>query len=211
MNVFVLSTGRCGSKTFAKACSHITNFSAGHESNTGRIGPGRFEYPQWHIETDNRLSWMLGDMEQRYGKAAFYVHLRRSESAVAESYNRRWRHPESLVLNFARGILSLRDRRLTEVERRQASEMLCTTVNNNISSFLRDKEQKLEIQMESWEETLPVFWEKIGAKGDITLALQELRNVTNTSQDYDQNIRSQYWYNRWRRRFWRFIRGEMRT
>lgn len=77
MNVFVLSTGRCGSTTFVKACEHITNFSAAHESRTGLLGAARLDYAGNHIEADNRLSWLLGRLDRTYGNAAFYVHLRR--------------------------------------------------------------------------------------------------------------------------------------
>ena len=44
MNVFVLNTGRCGSTTFIEACRHITNYSAAHESKTGRLGPARLRF-----------------------------------------------------------------------------------------------------------------------------------------------------------------------
>ena len=33
-SVFVLNVGRRGSTSFAKACSHITNFSSGHETKS---------------------------------------------------------------------------------------------------------------------------------------------------------------------------------
>ena len=35
MNVFILNTGRCGSRTFARACAHITNYTSAHESRSG--------------------------------------------------------------------------------------------------------------------------------------------------------------------------------
>ncbi|WJI25223.1 hypothetical protein RHP47_05945 [Thermosynechococcus sp. QKsg1] len=50
MNVFVLCTGRCGSVTFAKACTFITNFSSAHESRTFLLGEARLAYPDRHIE-----------------------------------------------------------------------------------------------------------------------------------------------------------------
>ncbi len=56
MDVFVLCTGRCGSTTFIKACAHITNYTAAHESRTGLLGSDRLDYPGKHIEADNRLS-----------------------------------------------------------------------------------------------------------------------------------------------------------
>ncbi len=45
MNVFVLTTGRSGSLTFAEACRHISNYSSGHETRVGLIGAERLAYP----------------------------------------------------------------------------------------------------------------------------------------------------------------------
>jgi hypothetical protein len=32
MHIFILNTGRCGSTTCARACQHMTNYTAAHES-----------------------------------------------------------------------------------------------------------------------------------------------------------------------------------
>ena len=90
MNVFVLCTGRCGSTTFARAAEHATNFSVGHESRKRLIGAERFAYADNHIEVDNRLSWMLGRLDDHYGERARYVHLTREREAVARSFLQRW-------------------------------------------------------------------------------------------------------------------------
>src|SRR5688572_26940299 len=92
MNVFVLCTGRCGSTTFVKACSHATNYSSAHESRANVVGPERLAYPPNHIEADNRLSWFLGRLERTYGNNAFYVHLTRSREETARSFTKRWDH-----------------------------------------------------------------------------------------------------------------------
>ncbi|WP_298976670.1 hypothetical protein [uncultured Thermosynechococcus sp.] len=60
MNVFVPCTGRCGSVTFAKACSFITNFRSAYESRTFLRGEARLAYPSRSIGVDNRLSQFLG-------------------------------------------------------------------------------------------------------------------------------------------------------
>lgn len=67
MNIFVLCTGRSGSKTFIKACNHITNYTCGHESRAKRAkleSRLNLDYPPNHIEADNRLSWFLGRLVQ---------------------------------------------------------------------------------------------------------------------------------------------------
>jgi len=65
-HVFVLCTGRCGSVSFAKACGHFTNYTAGHDTNR-QPGPARLDYSARHIEIDNRLAWFLGGLDERYG------------------------------------------------------------------------------------------------------------------------------------------------
>ena len=84
LNVFVLCTGRCGSVTFARACRFIDNYTAGHETAHGY----NLEYPDRHIEVDNRLSWFLGRLDERYPDA-YYVHLLRRREDVVQSFARR--------------------------------------------------------------------------------------------------------------------------
>lgn len=67
MRVFVLNTGRCRSVTFSRACSHLTNYSAGHETLARNLGHARFAFPDQHIETDNRLAWFLA--KSNFGSA----------------------------------------------------------------------------------------------------------------------------------------------
>ena len=84
MNIFILNTGRCGSTTFIRACQHISNFTATHESRSGLIGEERLNYPDNHIEADNRLSWFLGRLDRKYGDNAFYLHMSRDRSQTAK-------------------------------------------------------------------------------------------------------------------------------
>jgi hypothetical protein len=60
MNVLVLSTGRHGSTTFARACNRIQNYSAVHRSRSGGL-EGRMEHPGNHIEL------FLKDKSRRMG------------------------------------------------------------------------------------------------------------------------------------------------
>jgi hypothetical protein len=41
VTVFVLSSGRSGTRTFAMACRHITDFTSVHELRIGTLGPER--------------------------------------------------------------------------------------------------------------------------------------------------------------------------
>lgn len=168
MNVFILNTGRCGSSTFIQACEHITNFSAGHESRIHRIGKERLDYPQRHIEADNRLSWFLGRLEQVYADDAFYVHLSRNTDETAKSFSRRMGY--GIMKAYRQGILLDGKPEQTDL---QIARDYIDTVNSNIALFLKNKTQKMNFQLEQAKLDFRVFWERVGAEGDLDAALQE--------------------------------------
>jgi hypothetical protein len=170
MNVFVLTTGRSGSLTFAEACRHITNFTAGHETRVGLIGADRLAYPDRHIEVDDRLAWLLGRLDDAHGDDAFYVHLHRDEQATAASRMRRWNKP--LMRAYRNGILWDVD---PSVSRLDLALDLNHTVTRNIEFFLHDKSRTMDIDIETVQESFPEFWERIGAEGDLEAALEELK------------------------------------
>jgi hypothetical protein len=176
--VFVLNVGRVGSKTFiAAAQAHITNHTAGHETRWGRLAD-RLDYPDRHIEADNRLSWFLGPLASRYPDAQ-YVHLRRDPADVIASVSRRWPDQSlyqrlrkaaagsgsKLILPaFASGVLSVS--RPTPAERVEVARLLVESVTENISDFLRDRPH-----VELWIDALDPakvdeIWVRAGFEGD---------------------------------------------
>ena len=177
MNVFVLNTGRCGSTTFIKACAHITNFSAGHETRSHLLGAEHMAYPEGHIEADNRLTWFLGRLDESFGDKAYYVHLTRDDRTTAESFTKR----------FDRGIIkAYRDAMLLHyADDREPMEVAldyCNTVNSNIRQYLKDKSQRMDFHLESAEEDFRKFWNWIGAEGDLDAALAEWRVPHNATK-----------------------------
>jgi len=178
MNVFVLNTGRCGSTTLIKACQHITNYSAAHESRTALLGAERLNYPENHIEADNRLSWLLGRLDRAYGDDAFYVHLKRSDRDTARSYTKRYKGG---IIEAYRGggILMLLPERSDPME---VCLDYCHTVNSNIELFLKDKTKTLAIELDTIERDFQRFWEAIAAEGDLDAALAEFKNRYNATQ-----------------------------
>ena len=178
MNIFVLNTGRCGSTTFIKACRHIKNYTCAHESRTAMLGEDRLNYPENHIEADNRLSWLLGRLDKSYGDNAFYVHLKRNREGTAQSFTRRY---ASGIIKAYRGDGILMD--LPEdAEPMDVSADYCDTVNSNIALFLKDKTKKIEVSLENIEKDFKVFWDSIGAEGEINDALSELSTSYNASK-----------------------------
>ena len=178
VNVFILNAGRSGSQTFAQACSHATNYSSAHESRSGLLGEAHFDYPDNHIESDNRLSWLLGRLDRRFGDRAFYVHLTRAVEPVAASWAKRAHTGMMNAYRYA--ILWHCPKDATPYE---VALDYCDTVEANIRLFLRDKTNGMEFRLEQARERFPEFWRRIGATGDLTAALAEFEVRHNAAWD----------------------------
>lgn len=177
MNVFILNAGRSGSLTFINACRHITNYTCAHESRSGHLGDARFQYPQNHIEADNRLSWFLGRLDRAFGNDAFYVHLRRNRSDTAGSFT--GRYTGGIIRAYRKTILIGLPR---DTDAMDVALDYCDTVESNIELFLRDKSNKMDFSLENAGEVFPEFWELIQAEGDLNTALSEFGTAYNASQ-----------------------------
>lgn len=180
-NIFVLGTGRCGTVSFVTACKHIENYTASHESRVARLGEDRLNYPENHIEADNRLSWLLGRLDHKFGEDAFYVHLLRDPEATAKSYAKR-QFPGGILRAYGDGILMPRvDSANAEWDAIKIAKDLVDTVTQNINLFLKDKPNVMVIHLEKIDEHFLNFWEAIGAEGEINLALKEIKTPKNVS------------------------------
>lgn len=188
MRVFILCTGRSGSSAMIKACQHITNYTAGHETQTQEFGADRFDYPEDHIEADNRLTWHLGRLNEEFGEEPFYVHLKRNREAVAKSFMSRFYLPGSMIDAFTEGIHKNPPEKLSIQERKQACLDYVDSVNSNIELFLADKSKSLEIHLETIQEDFQEFWKAIGAKGDLSAALKEFERKHNSTSKRKLNL-----------------------
>ena len=174
MNVFVLCTGRCGSVTFSEACSHLVNFTAGHETRSAKIGPARVDFPANHIEVDNRLSWHLGSLGARWDSTdVLYVHLKRDREAVAHSFLKRWDSSfrASIIRAFGHGVVQ-RSKDWPAEDRLEVCRHYVDTVTANIDDFLSDRDH-LTVELETVEVDFTNFLDRIGAEGDRAAALAE--------------------------------------
>ncbi len=176
MNVFILNTGRCGSTTFIKACQHISNYSAAHESRSTLIGGQRLSYPENHIEADNRLSWILGRLDNVYGDRAFYVHLSREKNKTAESFARR--NEYGIMKAYREGLLMQEQQNDTALE---LAQDYIETVESNIALFLKDKTHTIKFSLENAEQDFRKFWTDINAEGDLEAAKTEWNTSYNAS------------------------------
>ncbi len=178
MNVFILNAGRSGSQTFARACSHVTNYTSAHESRSGQLGESRFAYPEDHIESDNRLAWLLGRLDRKYGDRAFYVHLTRETGPVAASWAKRAHTGMMNAYRYA--ILWHCPKDATPL---QVALDYCDTVESNVRLFLRDKTRWMDFRLEDGRDRFPEFWRRIGAEGDLAAALAEFDVHHNAAWD----------------------------
>ena len=174
-NIFVLCTGRCGSTTFIEACRHITNYTSGHETRSGLIGDERFAYPAFHIEADNRLSWLLGRLDKTYGDSAFYVHLTRDTVATAESFAKR--RGGIMAAYQGNGILM----GCKEQDPLVVAKDYIDTVNANVEHFLFNKNNKMSFSLESAKEDFIKFCELINAEVNLDVAFKEFEIKHNAS------------------------------
>lgn len=174
MNVFVLTTGRSGSMTFAKACKHMTNYTAGHETRRKMILRERLNFPDNHIEVDGRLAFYLGQIDNKYGDNAYYVHLRRNLHDTIQS-----------CLPMAQsGTIKAWGRYIVispEPDEKIIQDML-QNMTWNIESFLKNKSRVLRFDLENAHHDWPIFWEFIGAKGDYAGALEEWETKWNSTE-----------------------------
>jgi len=185
MKVFVLGTGRSGTKTFTRACEHLTNYTVSH--NSLREGPG-FDH-KWsvlqskdqHIEVDDRLSWMLPVMERLHGDDAYYVHLWRDPAKVVRSYARPQRLylQGSLLSTFYHGILGTpaEKRKVSAADAEKAGELCVEVITGNIENFLESKPNRIFIDIDDPKESFRRFLQEIGAEGDLEAALAEFESI----------------------------------
>lgn len=167
INVFVLNTGRCGSVSFIESCKHITNYSSSHESLIKQTGTKRLNYPEYHIEADNRLSWFLGRLDDKYANDAFYVHLKRNTDDVAQSFVNR--QNMGIMKAYKEGVLLGGE----NSDQRDMALDYINTVESNIELFLKDKTHKMEFMLENARADFQKFWKLIGADGNLQAALAE--------------------------------------
>ena len=176
MNIFVLNTGRCGSSTFIQSCQHISNYSSAHESLITELGARRFDYPENHIEADNRLSWFLGRLDNTYGDDAFYVHLKRNHHYTATSFSKRIDF--GILKAYEQGVL-MHDKHLVTAD--LIANDYIETVEANIKLFLKDKTNKMDVSLESINNNFADFWQRINAQGDFDKAIKEWDTNYNAS------------------------------
>lgn len=179
-NVFVLSPGRSGSKTFIEASSHLSNYTAAHESLASQLGDQRFAYPAHHIEADNRLTWFTGQLATRFADDVFYVNLIRDFDSTVDSFQHRLQNSAyraSIMNAFAHGIV-MKPGDWREDQQRDLAAFYVETVKSNIDLFLKDRPHHI-VHLEDGGESFNEFLNLISAEGDLEKARSTWLEVHN--------------------------------
>ena len=164
MRVFVTGTGRCGTTTFSKACSHITNFTSGHEThwNPGFDNSKVHEFPDNHIEVDPHLFWHLGSLMWKYPDA-YWVHLVRARESCIDSLMKTSGIHTWMKLAY-----------VGNTDLRQACGDYYDSTNKMIGDLFETVDFRRTMHLENLVEEWDDFWEWIGAEGDYGPAVAEL-------------------------------------
>jgi hypothetical protein len=172
MRIFILSTGRTGTTTLYKACRHIKNYTCGHESNRKKWYS--LEYPDNHIEIDNRLSWFKPELEKNYPTAMF-VHLTRNTPDVINSFKKR--SDRGIIKSFIEGVLQSKEENMSDLEIELSIIRYIQCINKMCTSgrvpFLFD--------IKKYYCFFPQFCEWINANVDMNKALKEFETHYNKS------------------------------
>lgn len=180
-NIFVLSPGRSGSKSFVEASSHLTNYSAAHESRAALLGAERFNFPSAHIEADNRLCWFFGELSAKYsGEGVLYIHLIRDLQQTADSFLHRLRNSTyraSIMNAFSHGIL-MKPGDWSPDEEALVARFYVDTIHANIRDFLKDKKY-LVVHLQDGGTSFDNFLTEIEAEGDLTAARETWQQIHN--------------------------------
>ncbi len=169
MNVFVLCTGRCGSLTFARARRFIENYTSAHGSDPQM----RLDYPDDHIEVDNRLPWLLGRLDEAYPDA-YFVHLLRNLEDTVRSFVERGSNRRTSPLH---GFMFALKQGKADSPKATAEELV-DTINANIRHYLQ-RRPHVTIQIEDPQAGFTRMWREIGGVGDRSAALAALTECHN--------------------------------
>jgi hypothetical protein len=162
VRIFVTGTGRCGTVTFTKACSHIENFTSAHESHSGEVG--NWKYPTNHIEVDPRLAYSTAVLSDLYPDALI-IHLVRDKSTAITSLAKRTSINKFRDFHF--GSSNCKDMN-------KIANVYYDTTNTMLRKVLKLHKNTCEYSLEKmkaihWEQ----FWKSIGAEGNFRKSLQE--------------------------------------
>jgi hypothetical protein len=179
-NIFILCAGRSASTALAKALQPLSNYTAAHESRCGVSSDVKLDYPENHIEIDNRLIWFVDLLDEKYGSQAKYVYLHRDLSKIAMSYSERWHLSVSIVKAYGHGIL-MKDK-IASAERLDVCMDYANVVDRKIRAFLKTKENSLIIDSDNLSSDFDKLLGFLDAQGDLNACKKILETKHNLNK-----------------------------
>jgi len=168
VRVFVTGTGRCGSVTCAKACGHISNYTAAHETHWGRCQVPEVVHPDRHIEVAPQLVLWIPWLRKLYPDS-HWVHLIRGDQlGCCESLATRCR---ASMECFSIQWFGLRG------DPDAAASCFYDAINDLCAALMPT--DRTEILLEDPEPGWRQFWQAIGAEGNLEAALATWRTKHN--------------------------------
>jgi hypothetical protein len=175
--VIVLSTGRVGSMTFARACGRIENYRSGHETNRRQLFSHKISIDYGCIEVDNRLSWAPGLISNIADERTVIVHLTRTREKVQKSFLQR----------SSRGIIRAYKKDITmgafiNYDDQKIISDYIETIEANIKILEKCCKKFFTIDIDNPTSEFIKFYDFIRAEGDINECLAEFSIKHNASK-----------------------------
>lgn len=167
-----MTPGRTGSTTLFKAFSHSEVFSVGQQSNWGKIGKARLDYPDWHIESDARNFFFMGSLAALYNPLeTHWIVMHRDLDQISHSYARR-RGKTGILYNFGVGVIGMRDIS-SDFDWLQVSKIFVENSYAQISAFVGGRPNVHHINLANPVPSFRQLWEVLGAGAGLNSACQE--------------------------------------
>lgn len=170
VRVFVTGTGRCGTCTFYQACRHLTNYTAGHESDAGSLTPA--DWPDRHVEVSSTLAWSMALLVPRY-PGAVWVHLVRERGACVRSLAAQCPVQVEQWAQLTRHAF--------RAGRHAAAGAYYDAVNAAVAALL-PTDRSMTFRVEDAAAAWPAFWRLIGGAGDLRAAAAEWGRAYNAGR-----------------------------
>lgn len=183
MRIFVYGTGRCGTVSFAHACSFITNYTCQHEEQNQDL-----LYDDSHIAINPQFR-VIGQKLSRMYKGSLGVWMSRNFADVVQSYThlnrgawlRHWSAMYSTILPAEAGARA-----------EYAVHQMLRDCQDTETAFLKHG-RNARVRLEHIKTDFLAFWQMIDAKGDLDAALASWDTPHNTNKERNKEPEASGW------------------
>ena len=179
--IFTLTPGRTGSTTLIRAFSHSNVYSVGQQTNWGKTGSRRLDYPDRHVESDARLFFFANELSDRFdAEDTHWVVMRRPLQEIVDSYARR-RGRSGIVYTFGIGVLGMSEIR-SDDQWEAVARTFVVTAYSIIDAFIESRSNVHEFSLGQAKDDFAKLWDTVGAGSGLEEALREWNIAHNASK-----------------------------